>query len=198
MSNNPLSNIPVITKAILNAQPLHFHAQKLDELQVLRLMADKMHANVELKNDITEAQLMIYRNAGSRFGELFKRGGDGSNQYGSGGAKHTGVRLADYGINNRVADICRKLIALPEQLFDDLILGVREKEHITQNELTVSYMYKAARIHVMRSNGRSTDKPHKPDTMLTLDYSDISAMAQKLCTVLDVTQIDMLIDKLKG
>jgi len=146
MTDNPLARIPVITKAILDAQPLDFHMKKLSELQVLKFMADKMRANVELKNDIAEAQLIIYRNAGQRFGELFKRGGDGSNQHGK-GANHTGVRLADFGIDTRIADICRKIAVLPDDLFEDLILGIRQNEHITHQEITTAFFYKAGRIH---------------------------------------------------
>ncbi|KKK76862.1 hypothetical protein LCGC14_2859350, partial [marine sediment metagenome] len=113
------------------------------------------------------------RNAGVRFGELFKPGGDGSNQHGDKRAIHTGVRLADYGINNRIADICRKIAILPDDLFSDLILEIRTTEHITHQEITTSFFYKAAKIHLMRMRGISTDRPQaeEPEAEIDLEFA---------------------------
>jgi len=197
MTENPLARIPVITQAILDARPLDFHMGKLNELQVLSLMAGKMRANVELKNDITQGQLTIYRNAGLRFPGLFKRGGDGSNQHGKKDANRTVIRLADYGINSRIADICRKLAALPEQLFEDMILGVREKEHITHQEITVAYFYKAGKIEMARRGGISTDRPYTPATTITIDAVDMTAAARALRQALSAEQVNELIDELR-
>jgi len=197
MNENPLARIPVITQAILDAQPLDFHMRKLDELQVLRFMTDKMRSNVELKNDIAEAQLVIYRNAGLRFPDLFKRGGDGSNQYHNKSAKSIPVRLADYGINTRIADICRKLAALPEKLFEDLILGVREKEHITHQEITVAYFYKAGQIEIARKAGTYTDRPYTPATTITISSIDMERAAKDIMKHLSNQQIAELIDILR-
>lgn len=189
MTENALSRIPVITQAILDAQPLDFHARKLDELQVLRLMADKMKANVELKNDIAEAQLIIYRNAGLRFKELFKPGGDGSNQHRGKEAIRTPVRLADYGINNRIADICRKIAVLPDDLFDNLILGIRTTEHITHQEITTAFFYNAGRVHAGYDNQRSD--------RVSIPIDDPILAAQLIRRKLTTQNVAQLIDELR-
>ncbi|KKN44194.1 hypothetical protein LCGC14_0695410 [marine sediment metagenome] len=168
MTDNALANIPIITQAILQVQPLNFHTRKLDELEVLHLLADKMKAAIEIKNDIGEAQVRIYRDAGHRLSTTFRRGGDGSNQYGK-RAKHEKLRLADWGYTPRIADICRKIAALPDDMFEDLILGVRTREHLTHQEITIPFFHKAGRIHIMRQRGISTDRPYTPAQSVATD-----------------------------
>lgn len=168
MTDNPLARIPVITQAILQAQPLDFHTRKLDELEVLRLLADKMQAAIEVRNDIGEAQVRIYRDAGQRLSSQFKRGGNGSNQYAK-RAKGENQRLADWGYTAKIADICRKIAALPEELFVDLILGIRTTEHLTHDEITTSFFYKAAKLHLMRMRGINTDRPAPQPAKVDVD-----------------------------
>ena len=156
-TDNQLSRIPVITSAILRSQPLTFHSKKLSDLNYLRFLAQKLGETIEIKNDIGEAQVRIYRDAGQRFPTELLRGGNGSNQYQQKEQTVRIVCLADLGFNSRVADICRKIAALPDCLFEDLILGIRTSEHLTHESITANRFFKYGRIHIARSNGIDID-----------------------------------------
>ena len=196
MTDNLLAKIPVITQAILRAQPLDFHTRKLDELEVLHLLADKMKASIEIKNDIGEAQVRIYRDAGQRLSSQFRRGGNGSNQY-TKRAKHERKRLADFGYTDKIANMCRKIAVLPDDLFEDLILGIRTSEHITYDEITARFFRQAGEIHLMRMRGISTDRPYSPSQTIAISATDMVAAAATIRADLDTAQITQLIIELQ-
>jgi len=161
MSDNPLARIPVITQAILDAQPLEFHADNIGKLGAyLRYLSGKLDATIELKNNAAEAQLRICRNAGSRFPEIARRGGDGSNQHGSKEQMQRYKPLADYGFKKYRANLCRKVAAIPEELFENEIMTIRTTEHLTGREVTMKYFVNMEWIDSARKAGISTDKPH--------------------------------------
>jgi len=159
MTYNPLTRIPVITKAILDAQPLDKHVEQLNHLEGLTFMAQKIGATLEAKNDIGDALVRICRNAGQRFIIDFPRGGDGSNQYTKKEQSISKKRLAKCGFNDWRANVCRKIAALPEDIFEDLILNIRLGEHKEYTEINMSNFRKAGELHIMRMAGINTDRP---------------------------------------
>jgi len=87
---------------------------------------------------------------------------------------------------------------LPDDLFEGLILGIRVSEHITHDEITARFFRKAGEIHIMRSNGISTDRPYTPPVTITIDAIDMARAAQTLKDELSEAEIAVLIDALLG
>ncbi len=193
MTDNPLARIPVITQAILKSQPLYVHSGQMSYLEGLQVTADKIESTLEVKNDIGEALLRLYRDAGQRFSVEFPRGGDGSNQYGNKEQTVPKKRLADYGYKPRRAAMCRKIASIPEELFESEIMSIRLGEHKSEREIITKYFVdKVALFDRLRKAGINTDRPqattiHTPES--------IAALAREH---LDTQQITRLIDILKG
>ena len=174
MTDNPLARIPVITQAILDAQPLEFHADNIGKLGAyLRYLAGKLDATIELKNDAAEAQLRICRNAGLRFPEIAKRGGNGSNQYGSKEQMESYKPLADYGFKKYRANLCRKIAAIPEELFENEIMSIRTTEHITGREITTTYFID--KVYAIECGSTNSVYQHTPQTIAALARRHLSA-----------------------
>jgi len=159
MTDNPLVRIPVITQAILDAQPLEFHADNIGKLGAyLRYLSGKLDATIELKNNAAEAQLRICRNAGLRFPDIVRRGGDGSNQHGSKEQMVARKPLAAYGFKKHRANICRKIATIPEDLFENEIMTIRTTEHLTGREITIAYFIDKVAAVALRSADRSQER----------------------------------------
>ena len=197
MTDNALANIPVITQAILDAQPLEYHADKIGELgHYLKYLSGKLDATIELKNNAAEAQLRICRNAGLRFPDMARRGGDGSNQHGSKEQTQRYKPLAEYGFNKYRANLCRKIAAIPEELFENEIMTIRTTEHLTGREVTMKYFVNMQWIDSARKAGISTDRPATAPTTITIDALDMARAAQTLKDNLSDDMIAALIDAL--
>ena len=153
MTDNPLTRIPVITQAILDAQPLTKHVEQLDYLEGLAFMAQKISATLEAKNDIGDALVRICRNAGQRFVIDFPRGGDGSNQHIKKEQTISKNRLAECGFNDWRANVCRKIASLPDEMFEDLILNIKLGQHKEYTEINMKNFRIAGEIHTMRQRG---------------------------------------------
>jgi hypothetical protein len=153
MTENPLMKIPVITKAILDAQPLTIHSEQLNHLEGLRFMADKIDAE--------------------RFSIEYPRGGNGSNQYGKKEQKVSRQTLADCGFNKSRANMCRRIAAIPEEMFEAEIIEIRKDEHKTDREISIQYFSSIGYIHQMRMKGINTDKPYSaPEDEIDVEFAE--------------------------
>ncbi len=198
MTDNPLTRIPVITQAILDAQPLEYHADKIGELgHYLKYLSGKLDATIELKNDAAEAQIRICRNAGLRFPEMARRGGDGSNQHEHKEQTQRYKPLADYGFNKYRANLCRKIARIPEELFENEIITIRTTEHLTGREVTMKYFVNMEWIDKALKAGTYTDRPYTPPTTITISTSDMTAAARSIRAGLSTQQVHELIDELR-
>lgn len=173
MGDNPLARIPIITQAILKAQPLYVHSGQMSYLEGLQITAEKIDATLEAKNDIGEALLRLYRDAGQRFSVEFPRGGDGSNQYGSKEQTVPKKRLADYGYKPRRAAMCRKIAAIPEELFEKEIMSIRLGEHKSEREIITRYF-----VEKVALGGLTQRKPaptHTPQSIAAIAHEHLNA-----------------------
>ncbi len=195
--DNPLARIPVITQAILDARPLEYHADKIGELgHYLKYLSGKLDATIELKNDAAEAQIRICRNAGLRFPEMARRGGDGSNQHEHKEQTQRYKPLADYGFNKYRANLCRKIARIPEELFESEIMTIRTTEHLTGREVTMKYFVNMEWIDSALKAGTYTDRPYTPPATIAISTTDMTAAARSIRDGLSAGQITALISAL--
>lgn len=192
--DNPLARIPVITQAILDAQPLEFHADNIGKLgHYLKYLSGKLDATIELKNNTAEAQIRICRNAGLRFPEMARRGGNGSNQHESKEQTQRYKPLADYGFNKYRANLCRKVAAIPEELFENEIMAIRTTEHLTGREVTMKYFVNMQWIDSARKAETYTDRLYTPPATIAISTTDMPAAARAIRAGLSAGQVNELV-----
>ena len=158
------------------------------KLEALRIYAVNIGESRETCNDFAMARIKAERKAGQVMLSL---------------PKQNGARPPDTGFIDTIPqeiegvlpsqrNSWQTIAKLPDDLFDSLML----ERFQSTDDITTSYFYKAAKIHIMRQRGISTDRPYTLSTTIAIDATDMAKAAQTIMAKLATEQIIELINEL--
>lgn len=129
----------------------------------IRLLAE----NEELRIKLARAQAMVRIRAERKAGQVLSALNLlGNNQHGR--VSNESISLKDCGITPDESYRWRTIAQLPDGEFENSML----ERFQSGDDITTSFFYKAAKIHLMRMRGISTDRPQRPEPEAEIDQRE--------------------------